>query len=159
MLVALALCKGIGFAMASPAWVKLFRKIDIFSFSGSVTVLATLFPFLLLGAQYHLVWLYLAYIVYGIMQAGSELSWHMSGPHFAKESDSSSFSGTNILLVGLRGCVVPMLGGILCALTNSTEVILIGAFLCFLATRYLLKCGKENKKHEYKVPQQERILQ
>lgn len=139
MLIALTVCKGLGFAIASPLCVKLFRKLNIFQFSGLVTMLATLFPFFMLGAQLHISLLYVAYALYGIMQAGSDLSWHMSGPVFSKEKESTLFSGTNVLTVGIRGCFVPLIGTLLYALTNSATVMLLGAFLCLFATIHFMK--------------------
>lgn len=139
MLIALTVCKGLGFAIATPLCVKLFRKLNIFHFSGLVTVLAALFPFLMLGAQLHISLLYIAYALYGIMQAGSDMSWHMSGPVFAKEKESTLFSGTNVLTVGLRGCLVPLMGSLLYASTNSAVVMLLGSFLCFFATIHFMK--------------------
>jgi hypothetical protein len=137
--LALAACKGIGFVIASPSWLKLFRRFNIFYLSGLVTALAALFPFLLLSAQSHLVMLYIAYGLYGIMQAGSELSWHMSGPVFAKEHDSSPYSATNVLTVGIRGCVAPLFGAFLYSISNSATVMILGSVLCLLATRHLVK--------------------
>jgi len=139
MLIALTVCKGLGFAIATPLCVKLFRKLNIFHFSGVVTVLAALFPFLMLGAQFHISLLYIAYGLYGIMQAGSDLSWHMSGPVFAQEKESTLFSGTNVLTVGIRGCLVPLIGTLLYALTNSSVVMLLGSLLCFFATIHFMK--------------------
>lgn len=137
IMFALAMCKGIGFTLASPFWIKMFRKVNIFSFSALVTVLAALFPFFLIGAQYHIVLLYVAYGLYGIMQAGSELSWHMSGPIFSQHKDSSAYSGTNVLSVGIRGCIAPTVGSLLYTATNSTVVMLLGSLFCFMATRHL----------------------
>lgn len=137
MLLALTLCKGIGFLLASSFWTRLFGRWDIFRFSGLVTALAALFPLVLLGAQTHIAFLYCAYALYGVMQAGSELSWHMSGPVFAKEQESSLYSATNVLTVGIRGCVAPFLGSLLYVYTNSMAVMLVGSVLCLLATRYL----------------------
>lgn len=142
MLLAIAVCKAIGYAATSPLWLRYFRKIDIFTFSGTVILFGALFPFLLLGAPYHLIWLYLAYVIYGMMQAGSEFGWHMSGPVFAKEEDSSIYSGTNVITVGIRGCIAPLLGGLLCSWTNSTTVMLLGSMLCLLAARHLIAYGK-----------------
>ena len=133
MLFALSICKGIGFAATSPFWVKFFNRANIFYFSSWVTILAALFPFILMGASSNLMWLYVAYASYGMMQAGSELSWHMSGPVFAKEENSSIYSGTNVLTVGIRG-FVPFLGAILCVLLSANYVLIIGAFLCLVAT-------------------------
>lgn len=134
MALAIALCKGIGFTVTSPLWIKLFHRYDIFYFSGLVTILAALFPFFLLGAQFHLILLYAAYLLYGFMQAGSELSWHMSGPVFAKEKGSSLYSQTNVLSVGVRGCVAPFLGSLIYTMGNPTTAMFVGSFLCILAT-------------------------
>jgi MFS family permease len=138
MLFALTMCKGIGFAITMPFWVKFFRKWNIFYFSGTVTILASLFPIMLFSSQFNILFLYLAYLLYGVMQAGSDLSWNMSGSIFAKEEDSTHFSGTNILSVGIRGCFIPPLGAALLYFTTSSSVVMgIGALLCLLATRYL----------------------
>ena len=118
-------------------WVKLFRKIDLFSLSSLVAILAGLFPFILIFAQVDVQFFYIAYLVYGIMQSGSELSWHMSGPVFSKDKDSSMFSITNVLTVGIRGCFAPFLGSIILMFTNSMSVMLTGAFLCFIASQQL----------------------
>lgn len=139
ILLALTLCKGVGFALASPFWVKLFRKVDIYYFSSLVTILAALFPLLILGAQSSLISLFIAYVFYGIMQSGSELSWHMSGPTFAQEKDSTSYSGVNVLTVGIRGCVAPALGATIYSFSNTTTVMLFSSFLCLLATRHLYR--------------------
>lgn len=137
MALAIGLCKGIGFAATSPFWVRLFRRIDIYLFSGIVPLLAALFPLLLIGAEQNIAFLYGAYLLYGFMQAGSELCWHMSGPVFAGEADSSLYSQTNVLMVGLRGCVAPYLGSLLYIVSNSTTVLLIGALFCLIASERL----------------------
>jgi hypothetical protein len=140
MLLALAVCKGIGFVAATPIWVKLFRKWNIYFFCGIVTALALIFPLLLLGAKFHIFLLYIAYGLYGVMQAGSEFSWHMSGPIFAKEQDSAPFSGTNVLAVGIRGCLIPPIGALLLyTFSNPTVVMFLGSLLCLLATAHLIK--------------------
>jgi predicted MFS family arabinose efflux permease len=136
--LAIALCKGIGVALTSPLWTRLFRKINIFQLSALVTFFATLFPFLLLATSFHLLLLYIAYGFYGIMQAGSELSWHMSGLVFAQKEDSSTFSVINVLTVGVRGCIIPALGSILLLHIQPVGVILLGAFLCLFASGYFL---------------------
>ena len=43
------------------------------------------------------------------MQAGSELSWNMSGPLFSKQEESSSYTSVNIVTAGIRGlhCASP----------------------------------------------------
>jgi hypothetical protein len=146
MSLALAMCKGIGVLIASRFWTRLFRKLDIYYFSGLVTILAALSSLLLLMAPMHLFLLYAAYILYGVMQSGSELSWHMSGLVFAKEKESSAFSGTNILTVGMRGCIIPAMGALLLPAAHSVGVMLIGASLSLIATWHLMRYS--SKQHE-----------
>lgn len=139
----MTLCKGVGFAISSPLWSRWLNRTDIYRFLSRVTAVAMLFPIGLILAQTSLVWLYLAYILYGIMQAGSELGWNLSGPIFAKQEDSSPYSSVNVLTVGLRGCVIPPLGSFLCLWGSSHVVMMLGAILCFLATVSMSVYGKK----------------
>lgn len=132
--VAIALCKAVGVALTSPLWTRLFQKINLFKLSALVTFFAFLFPFFLFASSFHLYMLYFAYALYGVMQAGSELSWHMSGLVFAREKDSSVYSMTNVLTVGIRGCIIPALGSALLISFNPGTVILLGALFCLVAT-------------------------
>lgn len=132
--VALTLCKGIGFAMTSPTWARLIHRMDIYRFNSIVTAFAFIFPFCLIAAQWNLSWLYGGYLLYGVMQGGSELSWHLSGPLFAKDEDSSVYTSVNVLSIGLRGCVVPVIGSLLCNSFHPVSVMVIGGALCLLAT-------------------------
>jgi len=141
--IALTLCKGVGCALASSTWAKMMNRVDIYRFSSWVTLMGCLFPLCLLASQVHSVWLYLAYTGYGVMQAGSELSWNMSGPIFAKDEDSSAFSSVNVLMVGLRGAVVPTVGSVLCFSSSPAIVILFGGGLCLAATLKLIVASKQ----------------
>jgi hypothetical protein len=141
--IALTFCKGIGCALTSSTWAKWINKMDIYRFSSIVTIIGCLFPICLAASTFHLVWLYIAYGIYGVMQAGSELSWNMSGPIFSKEEESSAYSSCNVLLVGIRGAIFPVVGGVLVVLFNPSVVILFGGFLCLLAT---VKLVSESKK-------------
>ncbi|MBX9704543.1 MAG: hypothetical protein K2X39_10355 [Silvanigrellaceae bacterium] len=132
--IAMTLCKSLGYMVALPFWTRAMSRIDLFAFSGAVTAIAAFFPLGLLAAQWNLTWLYATYLLYGVMQAGSELSWNLSGPIFSKNEDSSTYSGVNVLTIGLRGCFAPPLGSILCSLTNATTVLLMGGGFCLLAT-------------------------
>lgn len=144
--VALTLCKGIGYAATSSGWARLMNKIDAYRFNSFVTLLAFVFPFCLLAAQVNLAWLYGGYILYGIMQAGSEMSWHLSGPLFAKDEDSSVYSSINVLTVGLRGCFVPALGTLIAYAFHSSGVMLIGAMLCLFSTACMAYYSREYEK-------------
>ena len=141
--LAIALCKGVGVAASSSLWVRLFHKMDIYHFSAVVTLLAALFPLFLLSAQFHLLMLYAAYLLYGVMQGGSELGWHMSGPVFAHEEESSVYTQTNVLTVGVRGCIAPFLGSFLFTVSNSSMALLVGAALCLIATERMVQYGRQ----------------
>lgn len=141
--LAIALFKGIGFAATSPLWAEHLRKIDIYKFNSQVTFLAALFPLFLIMAQYAPVLVYGAYLVYGMMQAGSEMSWHLSGPIFSKNEDSSLYSSINILTVGLRGCIVPGLGSLLVYWLNPVVVLSLGGILCLLSTVKMISCSRQ----------------
>lgn len=140
------LCSSFGYALALPLWTRGMNKIDFFLFSGIVTVIAALFPLGLIAAQWNILWLYAAYLIYGMMQAGSELSWNLSGPIFSKHEDSSIYSGVNVVTVGLRGCIAPPLGSYICNLTNTTMVLLIGGGFCLLATWQMFSSRQKEEK-------------
>ena len=72
------------------------------------------------------------------MQAGSEMSWNLSGPIFADREDSSPYSALNVITVGIRGCVVPLLGTFLCSAMGPSAVFFIGIGFCFMATWHML---------------------
>lgn len=141
--VALTLCKGISFAITSPMWARVLHKIDIFKFNCWVTMLACLFPICLIAAQINLAWLYAGYVLYGMMQAGSEMSWNLSGPIFAKDEDSSVYSSINVMTVGLRGCFVPLLGSLCGLFLNAIGVMVIGGVLCLLSAIYMASTSRQ----------------
>jgi hypothetical protein len=146
---AMTMCKSFGYVLALPLWTRAMSRIDIFLFSGAVTAIAALFPIGLIAAQWNLVWLYAAYFIYGMMQAGSELSWNLSGPIFSKQEDSSTYTGVNVVSIGLRGCIAPPLGSFLCHFTNSTVVLLMGGGFCLLATWQMSLNRQREEKPDY----------
>jgi len=143
---AIALCKGVSFALSSPFWVKLFHKVNIYYFCSIVTFFTALFPVFLLCGYFHISAPYIAYIIYGTMQAGSELSWNMSGPYFAGDRDSSPYTSLNVLAAGLRGCIAPVLGTLVLSLTNSMTVMCIAFLLCIIATERMRNYSKKYKE-------------
>ncbi len=140
--MAMTMCKGIGFALTSGLWANWMNHVNIFKFSALVVFMFSLFPLGLLSAQYSLILLYLSYLGYGVMQAGSELAWKLSGPIFSREEDSSLYSSVNVLTVGMRGCVANPLGGLLCALGGPAIVMILGFFFCFSAALQLNFAGR-----------------
>lgn len=149
--IAMTLCKSIGYSAAVPFWTRMMSRLDIFAFSGVVTAIASLFPLGLMAAQWNLFWLYAAYLLYGLMQAGSELSWNLSGPIFSKQEDSSTYTGVNVVSIGLRGCIAPPLGSFLCNMTNATMVLLMGGGFCLLAT-WQMYFNRQKEERPYFIP-------
>lgn len=144
--IAMSLCKSVGYALAVPLWTRMMNHVNIFIFTAIVTATAAIVPFGLMAAQWNIGWLYCSYLLYGVMQTGSELSWNLSGSIFSKKEDSSTYTGVNIVSIGLRGCIIPPLGSFLCNFTNATTVLLIGGGFCFLATWQMYLNGAPKEK-------------
>ncbi|MEM1283533.1 MAG: MFS transporter [Chlamydiota bacterium] len=143
--VAITTFKGIGFAVTSPLWANWMNRVNIYRFTSLVTVLACLFPLCVLMSHHNIAWLYLGYLGYGIMQAGSQLSWHLSGPIFSQNEDSSVYTSVNVATAGIRGCFAPVLGSLLCSLAGASPVLLFGTVLCLIATQRLSAYSKSEK--------------
>lgn len=143
----IALCRAVG-SLSSPLWSRAISVLDFSLFSALVTLVAMFFPLCMLGAKTELAYLYLAYFLYGVMQAGSELSWHLSGMLFAKEQESSAFSTTNVLMVGVRGCFLPILGACLLTTYGAASVLWMGMGLSCAATCYFLHTHTRRTREE-----------
>lgn len=128
---AIALCKGVGFAITTPIWSSRLYKTNIFKYCSIVTLFATFSICLILLSKYLTLVIYVAFILYGVMQAGSQLSWQLGGPIFSPNQDSSRYTSVNLILVGIRGCIGPILGGILCTNLGSSIALSIGSLFCF----------------------------
>jgi len=136
MAIALAFCKGIAYAASSPLWARVMAKIDIYRFNLAVSLIAVSFPLMLLFAKGGIGWVFAAYTFYGITQAGSELSWNMSGPAFAGSQNSVPYSAVNVLSVGLRGLFAPLSGSLLCTFFGAAPMMGVGIAF-FLSSAFL----------------------
>lgn len=136
---ALSLCKAVGFAATSPLWARWMGYMDIFKLVGLVTLVMAFFPLFILGGKVWLFSIYFAYILYGVMQAGSELSWHLSGPHFSHQKDSTPFTAVNILMIGLRGLIFPMIGTVLLSTFSAVMPLILGGVFCLLGTYSMMR--------------------
>lgn len=143
LVIAISVCKGIGFALTTRTWASFFNKVNIYVLASFMCFLAALFPLLLMAAGFQFLWVYAAYLIYGVMQAGSELCWNLSGPKFARHENSSAFTGVNVVLVGLRGCVGPVLGGYLGVIANSYLPLMVGGAFCFIGAAFALYSSKK----------------
>jgi Major Facilitator Superfamily len=134
--LATCLCKGISFALASPIWAKGFNRMPIHLFNFFVNLCAAIFAICITFSESQLFWIYPAFLFYGMMQAGSELSWNLSGPIFSQDKDSTLFTGVNIAMVGLRGCIAPFLGELLFLNFNASFVFMAGGSFCLCGALY-----------------------
>lgn len=82
------------------------------------------------------------------MQAGCELSWNLSGPYFAKESESTFYSSINLAFVGLRGCLCPFIGQLIFIYSNSMTLFICAGLLCLMSGLYALWL---NYEHKFKI--------
>ncbi len=142
---AVALYTALGYATTSPFWAKWMRKENLFQVVGLVTLIMAIFPLCILGGKIHIYMIYLAYALYGIMQAGSEISWHLSGPLFARQGDSSTYTSVNVLLVGVRGLIFPSIGTLLLSSFMPITPLLVGSLLCLIGT-YLMLSQRQFQK-------------
>lgn len=131
MAAAVSIAKGLGFALSSPIWAKWIDRIDLFKMASFVFLAIGLFTVLLSLSVWSVAWLYVAYFWYGVGQGGSHLVWNMSGPIFAGKEESSTYTGVNVAMAGLRGAVAPPLGGLLAVAVGPVQVLLMGGALCF----------------------------
>lgn len=128
---------GFGVVASSFLWRRALNAIPIHQFTAIIIFGFSFFPLFLLLAPRNLFWVNIAFLFYGIAQAGSHLLWTLSGTLFAKDEDSSKFTGVNIFMVGLRGLIGPVLGGILCGIVGPVPVLLAGACICIGGTVYM----------------------
>ena len=140
--IALTISKGLGFAVTSPMWARWWSGANVYLFSAAIFSFVALFPICLLMAPIHHAWLYIAYLVYGIGQAGSEMCWHLSGSKFCREGDSSLFTGVNVTMVGVRGAVVPALGSLICVAMGPISVLVAGMVLGLTSSVLMLRYRK-----------------
>lgn len=134
--LAFSFCKGISFVLASPIWAKWSKKISIYHLNTFVNLFTCLFFTFVIAATSNIFWIYVAYLFYGTMQAGCEISWNLSGPIFSEKEESTIYSSLNLCFVGFRGCFCPLLGYLLFAATNSVTVFAASMCITLLSVVY-----------------------
>jgi len=143
--IAFALCKGLGFALTNPFWSDRFHKANIYLFCSLVTLAAACSIVLIIFSSYYSICIYLAFLCYGAMQAGSQLSWQLGGTMFPNSEDSVPFTEVNVVLVGVRGCIGPLIGGFVCAQTGLIAPFILGALFCLFGCCFGIAVRKRVK--------------
>ncbi|NGX55838.1 MAG: hypothetical protein K1060chlam5_00067 [Candidatus Anoxychlamydiales bacterium] len=128
--IAILVCRGLGYVISSPIWGRIFSKLSILKLSSYMFLNTFVFMIFLSFSTFNILWFYIAYIIYGITQAGSHLIWNMSGPVFSKGEDSSKYTSINVFMVAIRGAVAPLLGSLLILSFSLNNILLIGSMFC-----------------------------
>ncbi len=129
---------GLGFFIATPFWRRNMTYQGIFKLTAMANLLFALAALSWICASFQGFFFFAAYFLYGVAQAGSHLSWNLSGPLFAGKEQSSLFSTVNILTVGLRGLIIPWTSTILCASIGTIPVLWTGLAFCLAGSIYLI---------------------
>ena len=114
-------------------------------FSSLMFIIYTFLLLLVITAQTHLSLLYIAYFFRGSAQSGLHMLWHLSGPYYAKNKESSLYSSVTLTLVSFRGLFAPALGyGLAITIGPLFSLFLISS-LCGLSSILFYKDIKEEK--------------
>lgn len=140
-------CKGIFFITTSFVWGYYANRISLYRINFFMNLFTVLFIFCVVGSQKYREWLFLGYAMYGTMQAGSELSWNMSGPIFAQQQDSTFNSSLNLALVGIRGCLCPLIGQLIFLHFGVNCVFIFGIFITLTSLVYALQLDYRYRNH------------
>ena len=116
--LAISLCKGITFIGTAAIWARWSSRMSLYRLNGYVNAASCFFIAFLMLSDGYLGFLYLAFLLYGAMQAGCKISGNLSGPLFSKEKESTT-SSLNLALVGIRGCICPVMAQLLFSYTNA----------------------------------------
>jgi len=134
--LAFSVCKGIALVSSAKIWSRWINHISLYRLNFYVNIFSSLFIAFILFSNLQTYSIFIAYFMYGAMQAGCELSWNMNGPLFSKKKDCTLYSSLNLLLVGVRGLIFPFCGQLLLFLTGVNEVFFCAAILTFASVVY-----------------------
>ncbi|NGX38537.1 MAG: hypothetical protein K1000chlam2_01711 [Chlamydiae bacterium] len=134
--MAFSFCKGISFIATAPFWAKFQARKSLYLLNCYVNFFTCLFFGLLLASNFGIFWLYPAYLFYGAMRSGCDLSWNMSGAVFSRKEESFAYSSMNLALVGIRGVICPFLGYLLFSFSNANVVFSLAFVLTALGILY-----------------------
>ncbi|MGE5196188.1 MAG: MFS transporter [Anaerolineae bacterium] len=130
---------GIGVICSSLIWKRGLQRLPINFLICLILIGFCLFPVALLLAQSNELFVYVAFVIYGVAQAGSQLIWNLSGTIFAGEGESLPFTNVNILMLSIRGCVVPLLGGKLCEMLGPIPILFVGIAMTLFGILFMMR--------------------
>ena len=137
--IAILIFKDMGFVISSPIWGRLFTKFSVLKLSAYMFVFFALFMITITFSVFNILWLYIAFLLYGIASSGSHLLWNLSGPIFAGNENSSKYTSINVVMTAIRGSIAPTLGSLLVLFIPEISIFLIGAVFCLFSFYIVLK--------------------
>ena len=143
LMIAFCICKALGFVFTTPFWNILLKRISHAMFVVLVLFGFALFSFLLVFSSLNEQSIFFAYFIYGVAQAGSHLIWHLSGPLFSGMESSSRYSGVNIVMVGVRGLIGPVVGWCLMQTIPPVSIFILSMALSLLGAGYYFYASKK----------------
>ncbi len=134
--IAFSFCKGASFVLTSPYWLKLSNRLSLYHLNAIANLFSCLYFVCTMAASGDITWLYVAYLFYGTMLSGCELSANLCGPFFSGSKDSTIYSSLILAISGIRGSICPLLGGLLFANTGATTVFITCTSISFMGIIY-----------------------
>ncbi|MGE3954005.1 MAG: MFS transporter [Parachlamydiales bacterium] len=145
LMIATSLCRGVGYLATSRLWAHWLNRVNFYHYCALVFLVAALVPLFMLGA---LVWpfaLFIAYLFYGVMRGGDDLSWHLAADLFSGEEESTPYSSASNIMLGVRGLAASLLGGLLVAHGAVSLTFVIGSGLILFSAYAVLRAAKTKR--------------
>ena len=148
----------IGFAISMYSWNRSLR-LGLFGASVLICMFFALHILLVISAHFchghHILrkdapmfLLRAAQAVYGIATGGSHVVWNMSGTLFCKDKeDSSMYTTTNMVAIGVRAVTLPFLGAFLSRKIGYLNVLYISGVSCLIGA-WILSRRAQNSQND-----------
>lgn len=146
--LAISLCKGLTFMISSPLWARLVNKISLFSLNALINLFSCFFIIFLYLSNLSINSIFIAYLFYGIVHAGSEMSFNMSAPIFSKERETFLFSRLNLFFLGIRGCICPFIGQVVYSYSNFFGIFIFALAFTLISIFYAQSLDRNYKFNE-----------
>lgn len=138
--------KALGILLSAKLWSQVLCRRKVLLTSYAVLACFLLF-YLLMGCTSSFPeMLFAAYFFYGFAQSGSHLVWNLSGTLVAEKESSTPYSAVNVLAVGVRGIVAPLLGACTAKYLGLYETLYIGGIFILFGALYFRTKAKEEER-------------
>jgi len=136
--------KGLGLIGSTKKWGQNLQSDTILFTSATVALCFCLSQLSLLGSLFFVPFVFIAYFLYGIAQGGSHLVWNLSGPLLSGDQSSCQYSSVNIVSVGIRGAIAPLIGGTLLHMIGIVPTMFSATFCITIGLLYFQHAHKKS---------------